>query len=174
MRKFFAFFFAMALLLAGCSQQGSAENSDVKGTLTTDSPTEDIAQESDVSADTSDAELDQPFVIEDCVPILKEFSNGNRYDFNCTVRNNSGKSIDNPALDVDFLDENKDILWSSTLYHNGTVKNGQSFAYAVFLNDTDFEFQFVDEFAYISIANYEGDDDFLPIAIANPQYFSIS
>lgn len=172
MRKFFAFFFAMALLLAGCSQQDSAENSDMKVTLTTDSSTEDVAQESDVAD--ADAELGQPFVIEDCVPILKEFSNGNRYDFNCTVRNNSGKSIDNPALDIDFLDENKDILWSSTLYHNGTVKNGQSFAYAVSLNDTDFEFQFVDEFAYISIANYEGDDDFLPITIANPQYFSIS
>lgn len=152
MRKALSLFFVLTLLLAGCSQNNTSANENV-------SSKQNSTVETNISDNSSDVELepessDQPLVVEECIPVLNEFANGNEYEFNLTIRNNSGSSLDSPNLTFDFLNADKDILWSGWSSHDGVVKNGQAFIVGVYLNDSDYAFDFFNDFKYVSITTY--------------------
>ncbi len=157
MRKTLSLFFVLALLLAGCSQSNIPADSSIS------SEQNNVAEDansgsSSNSPETESNDSDQPFVIEEYAPVLREFANGDRYDFNITVRNTSGRTIEDPGLSFDLLNSNKDILWSTWSTHTGVVKDGQAYIETVFLRESDFEFSLINDFRYISITAYDYSD----------------
>ena len=179
MRKTLGLFFVLALLLAGCSQN-TPTNDNVSSSQ--NNVAEDANSDSSSNPpETESNDSDQPFVIEDCVLYLNKYANSTDYEFNLTIRNTSGRTIEDPGLSFDFLDSNKDILWSTISSHTGVVKDGQSYIETVFLDDSDFEFSLVNDFRYISITAY-GCADYTRTdgatrstkTISDPQLFTLS
>lgn len=174
MRKALSLFFVLTLLLAGCSQN-TPTNDNVS------SSQNNVAEDANSGSSSNSPEAesndsDQPFVIEDCTLVLQEFANGDRYDFNFTIRNNSGHSMTDPWVFIDFLNSDKDILWSDSILHKGTVQNGQAYTNGVYLNDSEFGFNFVDDFQYVSITSYNWDEGKISKeeTISDPQLFTLS
>lgn len=179
MRKTLSLFFVLALLLAGCSQN-TPTNDNVSSSQ--NNVAEDANSDSSSNPpETESNDSDQPFVIEEYAPVLREFANGDRYDFNITVRNTSGRTIEDPGLSFDFLNSNKDILWSTWSTHTGVVKDGQAYIETVFLRESDFEFSLINDFRYISITAYDY-SDYTRVdgatrsekTISDPQLFTLS
>lgn len=169
MKRILSWVFALCLFLTGCSEGDIKSSSSGNLTIEENNTQEDIET-------TSSEFSDQPFIIEDCVPVLQEFANGNRYAFNITIRNNSGQSIDSPTVYFDFMDVNQDILWSKSDVHSGIIKDGQSYIASLLLSDSNFEFDLVDQFKYASISSYDWFDDsiYTQKSISQPQLFSLS
>lgn len=174
MRKTLSLFFVLALLLAGCSQSNIPADSSISSEQNniTESETADNSSVLETEINSSD----RPFIIEGYVPVLREFANGDRYDFNFTIRNNSGRSMTDPWIFIDFLNSDKDILWSDSLLHKGTIKDGQSYTCSTYLNHSDFEFNFVDDFQYVSITYYKWDEGEVSKEenISDPELFPLS
>lgn len=156
MRKALSLFFVLTLLLAGCSQN-TPTNDNVSSSRNNVAEDANSGSSSN-SPETESNDSDQPFVIEEYAPVLREFANGDRYDFNITVRNTSGRTIEDPGLSFDLLNSNKDILWSTWSTHTGVVKDGQAYIETVFLRESDFEFSLINDFRYISITAYDYSD----------------
>lgn len=169
MKRVLSWIFMLCLFLTGCS------DGDVKSSFSDNPAIDENNTQEDIEATNPDYS-NQPFVIEDCVLILQEFATGNRYAFNITIRNNSGQSIDSPTVYFDFMDVNQDILWSKSDVHPGIIKNGQSYVASFLLSDSDFEFDLVDQFKYVSISSYDWYDDsiYTQKSISQPQIFSLS